>query len=149
MPGKNERYRESSTIEPGRTPVVLDTPAGRLGLSVCYDIRFPELFRAMAAAGAEWFTVPAAFTVPTGKAHWETLLRARAIENLAWVVASGQWGTHANGRATYGHSLIVDHWGEVRACLPEGEGIVIAAIDPVAQAQTRQSFPALSHRVLS
>ena len=91
----------------------------------------------------------AAFTVPTGKAHWETLLRARAIENLAWVVASGQWGTHANGRATYGHSLIVDHWGEVRACLPEGEGIVIAAIDPVAQAQTRQSFPALSHRVLS
>jgi nitrilase len=149
VPGKNERYRESNTIEPGRAPVVLDTPAGRLGLSVCYDIRFPELFRAMAAAGAEWFTVPAAFTVPTGKAHWETLLRARAIENLAWVVASGQWGTHANGRATYGHSLIVDHWGEVRASLAEGEGIVTAVIDRVAQAQTRQSFPALSHRVLA
>lgn len=149
VPGKNERYRESNHIEPGRAPVVVDTPAGRLGLSVCYDIRFPELFRAMAAAGAEWFTVPAAFTVPTGQAHWETLLRARAIENLAWVVASGQWGTHANGRATYGHSLVVDHWGEVRACLPEGEGLVTAAIDPAAQAATRQSFPALQHRVLT
>jgi nitrilase len=148
IPEKNERYRESSNIEPGRTPVVVDTPAGRLGLSVCYDIRFPELFRGMAAAGAEWFTVPAAFTVPTGRAHWETLLRARAIENLAWVVASGQWGTHANGRETYGHSLIVDHWGEVRACLEAGEGVVTAAIDRAAQAATRRSFPALQHRVL-
>jgi predicted amidohydrolase len=148
IPEKNERYRESNNIEPGHTPVVLDTPAGRLGLSVCYDIRFPELFRGMAAAGAEWFTVPAAFTVPTGRAHWETLLRARAIENLAWVVASGQWGTHANGRVTYGHSLIVDHWGEVRACLEAGEGIVTAVIDRAAQAATRRSFPALQHRVL-
>ncbi|MFO1401433.1 MAG: carbon-nitrogen hydrolase family protein [Steroidobacteraceae bacterium] len=148
VPGRNERYRESNHIEAGRTPVVVDTPAGRLGLSVCYDIRFPELFRAMVAQGAEWFTVPAAFTVPTGKAHWEALLRARAIENLAWVVASGQWGTHANGRETYGHSLIADHWGEVRACLPAGEGIVTAAIDRAAQAATRQSFPALQHRVL-
>ena len=148
VPGKNERYRESNHIEPGRTPVVVDTPAGRLGLSVCYDIRFPELFRSMAAAGAEWFTVPAAFTVPTGEAHWEALLRARAIENLAWVVASGQWGTHANGRETYGHSLIVDHWGEVRACLPAGAGIVTAVIDRAAQAAARQSFPALQHRVL-
>jgi nitrilase len=149
IPEKNERYRESNHIEPGRTPVVVDTPAGRLGLSVCYDIRFPELFRAMAAQGAEWFTVPAAFTVPTGKAHWETLLRARAIENLAWIVASGQWGTHANGRATYGHSLIADHWGEVRTCLPAGEGIVTAVIDRAAQAATRQGFPALQHRILT
>jgi predicted amidohydrolase len=149
IPEKNERYRESNNIEPGRTPVVLDTPAGRLGLSVCYDIRFPELFRGMTAAGAEWFSVPAAFTVPTGKAHWETLLRARAIENLAWVVASGQWGTHANGRETYGHSLVVDHWGEVRACLPAGEDIVLAEIDRAAQAACRHSFPALQHRVLS
>jgi len=143
-----ERYRESSNIEPGRTPVVVDTPAGRLGLAICYDMRFPELFRRLVAAGAEWFAVPAAFTVPTGRAHWETLLRARAIENLSWVVASAQWGTHASGRETYGHSLIVDHWGEVRACLEAGEGIVTAAIDRAAQAQTRRSFPALQHRVL-
>jgi nitrilase len=143
-----ERYRESSNIEPGRTPVVVDTPAGRLGLSVCYDLRFPELFRSLVTAGAEWFAVPAAFTVSTGRAHWETLLRARAIENLCWVVASAQWGTHASGRETYGHSLIVNHWGEVRACLEAGDGIVSAAIDRAAQGQSRRSFPALQHRVL-
>jgi nitrilase len=148
IPEKNERYRESSHIAPGHEPVVVDTPAGKLGLSVCYDIRFPELFRALMAAGAQWFTVPAAFTVPTGRAHWETLLRARAIENLAWVVASGQWGLHVNGRETFGHSLIVDHWGRVRACLESGEGIVTAAIERAAQDATRHGFPVLNHRVL-
>jgi nitrilase len=149
IPERSERYRESSNIEPGRTPVVVDTPAGRLGLSVCYDVRFPELYRALLAAGAEWYTVPAAFTVPTGRAHWETLLRARAIENLAWVVAPGQCGRHANGRETWGHSLIVDHWGEIRACLEAGEGIITVAIDRAAQAAIRRSFPALQHRVLA
>jgi nitrilase len=119
-----------------------------LGLSVCYDVRFPELYRLLAAAGAQWLTVPAAFTVPTGKAHWETLLRARAIENLAYVVAAGQWGRHDNGRETYGNSLIVDPWGVVLARLAEGTGIVTATLDLAAQQETRRRFPALTHRVL-
>jgi nitrilase len=148
LPDRDESYRESAHFAPGHTPVTVDTPAGRLGLSVCYDLRFPELFRQLAAAGAEWFTVPSAFTVPTGHAHWEVLLRARAIENLCQVVAAAQCGTHANGRATYGHSLIVDHWGEVLAERPEGAGIVCADLDLDAQQETRRKFPALAHRVL-
>jgi nitrilase len=128
--------------------VVVDTPIGRLGLSVCYDMRFPELYRALVDAGAEWFTVPAAFTVPTGQAHWHTLLRARAIENLCHVVAAAQWGEHANGRATYGHSLVIDHWGRVLSEQTEGAGVLVAEIDLAAQREARRKFPALGHRVL-
>ncbi|HTT07091.1 MAG TPA: carbon-nitrogen hydrolase family protein [Steroidobacteraceae bacterium] len=148
IPDRNESYRESANIAPGSRPTVVPTPAGMLGLSVCYDVRFPELYRLLAAAGAQWLTVPAAFTVPTGRAHWETLLRARAIENLAYIVAAGQWGRHDNGRETYGDSLIVDPWGVVLARLPEGTGIVTATLDLAAQEETRRRFPALTHRVL-
>ena len=148
LPGPKESYRESAYMRPGGKIVVLDTPAGRLGLSVCYDMRFPELYRALQAEGAQWFSIPSAFTVPTGRAHWETLLRARAIENLCYVVASGQCGTHPNGRDTWGHSLIADYWGAVSAELAEGEGVVCAPIDLAAQAETRAKFPALQHRVL-
>lgn len=147
LPDAAESYRESAHMAPGRMPVAVDTPAGRLGLSICYDIRFPELFRHLVAEGCTWFTVPAAFTVPTGHAHWETLLRARAIENLCYVVASAQWGEHPNGRRTYGDSLICDYWGTVLARCEAGNSIVVAKIDPQAQALRRASFPALGHRV--
>jgi nitrilase len=147
LPEKHESYRESAHFAPGHTPVVVDTPAGKLGLSVCYDMRFPELYRQLVEAGAEWFTVPAAFTVPTGAAHWEVLLRARAIENLCHLAGAAQWGMHANGRDTWGHSILIDHWGKVLAQLPEGEGIVTADFDLAAQRETRRTFPALSHRV--
>jgi nitrilase len=148
IPGRDEAYRESANNRPGDAVVVVDTPAGRLGLSICYDVRFPELFRQMSAAGATWFTVPAAFTVPTGEAHWETLLRARAIENLCGVVAAAQVGQHANGRATYGNSVIIDHWGRVLAVRPQQPGVVLADLDAAAQAEARQRFPALAHRRL-
>lgn len=148
IPGKDERYRESSNIAPGSRLELVPTPAGLLGLSVCYDMRFPELYRPMSAAGAQWFTVPAAFTVPTGRAHWETLLRARAIENLCFVVAPGQWGRHASGRETYGDSLIIDYWGVVLARLPSGEGVISAELDLDAQQAARREFPALTHRVM-
>lgn len=148
IPGKAEAYRESTHIRPGSDVVVVDTPCGRLGLSVCYDLRFAELYRAMSAQGAEWFAVPAAFTVPTGEAHWEVLLRARAIENLAAVVAAGQVGSHENGRATYGDSLIVNHWGEVQSRLREGTGVVWADLDLEAQRRARHAFPVLQHRKL-
>jgi nitrilase len=148
VPGRDERYRESANIEPGSQRTLVPTPAGLLGLSVCYDMRFPELYRPMSAAGAQWFTMPAAFTVPTGRAHWEVLLRARAVENLCFVVAAAQWGRHASGRDTYGHSLIVDPWGTVLAQLESGSGVVVAALDLAAQEQTRREFPALTHRVL-
>lgn len=148
LPGETESHRESRYIAPGEAVRVIDTPVGRLGLAVCYDIRFPELFRRMSAEGATWFTLPSAFTVPTGRAHWETLLRARAIENLAGIVAPGQWGRHANGRDTYGDSLVIDHWGRVLARLPSGEGVVHAQFDLDAQAEVRRSFPALLHRRL-
>ena len=148
LPSRNESYRESSTVAPGSEPCLVDTPAGRLGLAVCYDMRFPELFRELARRGAQWFVLPSAFTVPTGRAHWETLLRARAIENLAFVVAAAQSGTHANGRETWGDSLIVDHWGAVLARLPTGEGVVTADLDLPAQALARSQFPALQHRRL-
>jgi nitrilase len=148
IPGRNEQYRESNTVVPGRRTAIADTPVGRLGLSVCYDMRFPELYRQLVLEGAEWFTMPAAFTVPTGRAHWETLLRARAIENLCYVVAPAQGGTHTSGRETYGDSLIVDYWGVVLARLPTGSGVVTADFDLLKQAETRERFPALENRRL-
>ena len=148
IPGRDEKYRESAHIVPGSRSVLVPTPAGLLGLSVCYDLRFPELYRPMSAAGAQWFTVPSAFTVPTGRAHWETLLRARAIENLSFVVAAGQWGRHASGRETYGDSIIIDYWGAVLARLSTGQGVIVARLDLAAQQLARRDFPALSHRVL-
>ena len=128
--------------------MLVPTPAGLLGLSVCYDMRFPELYRLMAAAGAQWFTVPAAFTVPTGRAHWETLLRARAIENLCFVVAAAQWGRHASGRETYGDSLIVDYWGAVLARLRERHRDRDRRARSGGAAADAPRFPALTHRVL-
>lgn len=148
IPGRVERYRESAHVAPGSEAVVVDTPVGRLGLSVCYDVRFPELFRRLSAAGAQILTVPSAFTSPTGRAHWETLMCARAIENLCYVVAPAQSGFHPNGRETYGDSMIVDYWGRVVQRLPRGRGCIVAQIDVERQAEVRQNFPALEHRVL-
>ena len=138
------RFDESRTIEPGEAPVAIETPFGRLGLSVCYDLRFPEFYRSIDAIDA-WL-VPSAFTDVTGAAHWETLLRARAIENQCYVVAPAQGGEHPNGRRTHGHSMIVDPWGEVLACRAQGEGVVLAELDPARVAEVRQSLPALGHR---
>jgi predicted amidohydrolase len=149
IPGRTERYRESAHVAPGSAAVVLDTPAGRLGLSVCYDVRFPELYRHLSAAGAQLLAVPSAFTAPTGRAHWETLLRARAIENLCYVVAPAQSGFHPGGRETYGDSMIVDYWGRVLQRVPRGRGSAVADIDTVQQASVRESFPALAHRAFS
>ncbi|MBS0417566.1 MAG: carbon-nitrogen hydrolase family protein [Proteobacteria bacterium] len=149
IPGKAEKYRESANVAPGSRTVVVDTPVGKVGLSVCYDIRFPELFRRLSAAGAQILTVPSAFTAPTGRAHWETLMCARAIENLCYVVAPAQSGFHPNGRETYGDSLIVDFWGRVVQRLPRGRGCIVAQADLQRQAQTRQNFPALQHRVFA
>ncbi|MFM9969740.1 MAG: carbon-nitrogen hydrolase family protein [Burkholderiales bacterium] len=141
-----ERYDESTTIEAGDTPVSLDSPFGKLGISVCYDLRFPELYRAFAPV--DIIFVPSAFTATTGRAHWETLLRARAIENLAYVVAPAQGGTHTNRRSTWGHSMIIDPWGEILACKDEGPGVVIAEIDLAKNVKVRSSLPALEHRTL-
>jgi deaminated glutathione amidase len=148
IPGRAERYRESAHVAPGRDTVVVETPVGRLGLSVCYDVRFPELYRRLSAAGAQILTVPSAFTSPTGRAHWETLLCARAIENLCYVVAPAQSGFHPSGRETYGDSLIVDYWGRVLQRLPRGRGCIVAQLDLERQAEVRRNFPALEHRVL-
>ena len=148
LPGSEESYRESATMAEGVDPVVVPTPAGRLGLSICYDLRFPELYRRLTEDGASVFAVPAAFTAMTGRAHWETLLRARAIENQAWVIAAAQSGLHPSGRETYGHSMIVNPWGTVVACLPSGEGIVDAFIDNVRSMELRKKFPVLDHRKL-
>jgi nitrilase len=141
-----ERYDEAASVVPGREPVAVDTPFGRIGLSICYDVRFPELYREF--GNPDLITVPSAFTHTTGSAHWDTLLRARAIENLAWVIAPAQGGMHVNGRRTWGHTMIVDPWGTVKAELPEGPGVIVADVDPAFQAQARASLPALSHRVL-
>ena len=165
-----ESYDESVAIHAGRTPVVVDVPVGaaaravarmgapggadenevasiRVGLAVCYDLRFPELFRQMAPL--DLMVMPAAFTYTTGQAHWELLLRARAVEGQFWVLASGQGGTHpGSGRRTWGHSMLVDPWGEVCAVLPEGEGVVVADLDTERTAQVRESLPALRHRVI-
>ncbi|WP_426038639.1 carbon-nitrogen hydrolase family protein [Brevundimonas sp. DC300-4] len=141
-----ETYRESSTIRPGDGAVVADTPWGRLGLTVCYDIRFPHLFRQLAKAGAGMISVPAAFTVPTGEAHWETLLRARAIETGAFVLAPAQGGTHEDGRRTWGRSTVVGPWGEVIAKLDHDEpGVLYAKLDFSAVEKARSSVPALRH----
>jgi predicted amidohydrolase len=148
IPGRDEQYRESTHVTPGREPVIADTPVGKLGLSVCYDMRFPELYRELVSQGAEWLAMPAAFTVPTGHAHWETLLRARAIENLCYVVAPAQTGTHTSGRETYGDSLIVDYWGQVVTRLAKGAGVITAEIDLAKEAETRARFPALDNRQL-
>ena len=148
IPGRDEAYLESRHVMPGRRVVVADTPVGRLGMSVCYDMRFPELYREMVSRGAQWLSMPAAFTVPTGRAHWETLLRARAIENLCYVVAPAQTGTHSSGRATYGDSLIVDYWGDVLTRLPTGSGVIVADLDMAKEDETRRRFPALENRRL-
>lgn len=148
IPEKGETYLESAAFERGTEPIVVETPAGRLGLSVCYDMRFPELYRHLSTHGAQLLAVPAAFTVATGQAHWEVLLRARAVENLCYVLAAAQWGLHANGRETYGDAMIVDYWGRVLARHPSGAGVVVADVDTAAQAGVRGSFPVLGHRVL-
>jgi nitrilase len=148
IPGRDEKYLESTHVTPGRRVVLADTPVGKLGLSVCYDMRFPELYRDLVAQGAEWLSMPAAFTVPTGRAHWETLLRARAIENLCYVVAPAQSGTHTSGRETYGDTLIVDYWGQVLSRLAKGPGVITADIDLAKEAETRARFPALENRRL-
>jgi deaminated glutathione amidase len=141
-----ESWRESATYEPGRRTVVAGMPFARLGLSVCYDLRFPQLFRAQALAGAEVLTVPAAFTRQTGEAHWHVLLRARAIENGAWVLAAAQGGRHEDGRETYGYSLVVDPWGRVVADAGGDEpGIVYADVDPAASAEARKKIPNLKN----
>ena len=143
-----EHYQESATIEPGEAVVVIDSPWGRLGLAVCYDLRFPELFRRMQERGLEVLALPAAFTATTGKAHWETLVRARAIENLAFVVAAAQGGVHPNGRETFGHSMVVDPWGRVLAQRPRGSGFAASDLDRDFQGAVRRNFPALEHRRL-
>lgn len=142
----NEHYHEGKTIEAGDKMVVVDSPFGRIGLAVCYDLRFPELFRAM--KDVDIFVLPSAFTATTGKMHWETLVRARAIENLAYVIAAAQGGYHVNGRETHGHSMIVDPWGRVLDVLSRGSGVVVAEINPSYQASLRASLPALTHRTL-
>ncbi|MBW7861853.1 MAG: carbon-nitrogen hydrolase family protein [Rhodocyclaceae bacterium] len=139
-----EQYDESVTIEAGSKVVTCDTPFGRMGLAICYDLRFPEIFRAMGEV--DFIVLPAAFAHTTGKAHWEILLRARAIENQCYVLAPAQGGRHPSGRVTWGHTMIVDPWGEVLACLEEGPGVVLAELDPERIAAVRESLPALRHR---
>ena len=140
------RWRESDVYAPGRRAVAVETPWGRIGLSVCYDLRFPDLYRALTDAGATILSVPAAFTVPTGQAHWHVLLRARAIEAGVFVVAAAQTGTHADGRLTYGHSLAVDPWGETLLDIGEAEGLALVELDPARIEATRGRVPALAHR---
>jgi predicted amidohydrolase len=139
-------YHESKVVEPGDRPLVAETPWGGLGLSVCYDLRFPELYRALAAGGARMLVVPAAFTLHTGRDHWHVLLRARAIENLCFVIAPAQVGRHDEKRVTFGHSLIVDPWGTVLADAADGEGVAVAELDFERQDKLRRDLPALSHR---
>lgn len=146
--GDGTRYRESEHVRPGKRPVVVDTPFGRIGLTICYDLRFPELFRALTAQNAEIFTLPAAFTVVTGRDHWETLVRARAIENFAYMLAAGQWGQHAGGRQTYGRSMIVEPWGSIVAQCADGVGYTLAPLDRERISRCRQRIPCLSHRKL-
>ena len=143
----NEQYHEEKTIESGDVIKVVDTPFGKIGLSICYDLRFPELYRAMKDVNI--IVVPSAFTDTTGKAHWETLVRARAIENLSYVIAPAQGGYHLSGRETHGNSMIVDPWGVVLDRLPRGSGVVIAAMNPKYQASLRASLPALKHRIIT
>ncbi|MHA6258868.1 carbon-nitrogen hydrolase family protein [Sporosarcina sp. CAU 1771] len=139
-------YKESDTVQSGDTPVFVDLPVGKAGLSICYDLRFPELFRNYALNGAKVLFIPAAFTLYTGMLHWEVLLRARAIENQCYVIAAGQFGTNQPGKACYGNSMIIDPWGTVIARSPEGEGFVIADIDGTTVEKARESIPCLNHR---
>lgn len=141
-----ERWRESDAYAPGDQAVVVDTPLGALGLSICYDLRFPDLYCALSDAGASVIAVPAAFTRPTGAAHWHVLLRARAIEAGVHVIAAAQTGVHDDGRATYGHSMIVDPWGETLLDMGEAAGLGLAPIDPARTADVRARIPALAHR---
>lgn len=147
IPERNERYLESEWTEAGSDTLVIDTPCGRMGIAICYDLRFPELFRSMLAQDVEWFAIPAAFTAATGRAHWEILCRARAIENLCYVVAAAQGGKHGATRETWGHSMIVDAWGQiVTQQISQGAGVIHATIDLDRLRETRRLFPALSHR---
>lgn len=146
VPGTDEVYRESDSIEQGDQVVVLETPFGKLGIAVCYDLRFPELFRKMAMQGMEILVIPSAFTAKTGSAHWEVLLRARAIENLCYVIAPNQGGFHLNGRKTYGYSMIIDPWGMVLDCYKTGAGFVAADTDLEKLTKVRSAFPVLNHR---
>jgi deaminated glutathione amidase len=150
--GEKEEYNESQTIEPGSEVVVFDTPYGRVGLSVCYDLRFPELYRAMNqqpdGRPVDMIFLPSAFTDTTGKAHWETLVRARAIENQCYFIAPAQGGYHVSGRETHGDSMIVDPWGTILDRLPRGSGVVVAGISPQHQADVRKKLPALAHRTI-
>ena len=146
--GDGATYRESDSVAPGTEVVVADTPLGRLGLSICYDVRFPELYRRLSAQGATLLAVPAAFTLMTGKDHWEVLLRARAIENQAYVLAPAQQGHHSEKRVTYGHAMVVDPWGLVVARASEGEGVAIAELDPSLLQRIRKNLPSLTHRRL-
>lgn len=145
---RQAEYSESRSFEPGDQVVTLDTPVGRLGLSICYDLRFGELYRRLAEAGADIITVPSAFTRTTGAAHWEVLLRARAIETQCYIVAANQGGVHNEKRETFGHSMIVDPWGVVLDCLPGGEGVVCASPDPALLTRVRADMPIASHRRL-
>ena len=140
-----ESYRESANYQPGETAVISDLPWGRIGLTICYDVRFPALYRALAEAGASFISVPSAFTVRTGEAHWHTLLRARAIENGCFILASAQAGKHESGRETYGHSLIIDPWGEILAEGGTETGVVLAKIDPARVQSVRKNIPSLQH----
>jgi predicted amidohydrolase len=140
------RYQESETVVPGGEAVVADTPLGRVGLTICYDLRFPELYRRLSAAGAEVVFIPAAFTLFTGKDHWEVLVRARAIENLAYVVAPAQVGRHSANRLTFGNAMVVDPWGTVLARCPDGEGVCVAPFERDRLERVRRELPALRHR---
>jgi nitrilase len=148
VPGTQECYQESDTVEAGTHALVLDTPFGRLGVAICYDIRFPELFRQMLADGLDLLAIPSAFTARTGAAHWELLVRTRSVENLCYTVAPNQGGFHVNGRETFGHSMIVDPWGKILASHAQGAGVVMAEFDPDHLQRVRQAFPALQHRKL-
>jgi nitrilase len=151
--GRGERYDEGRVLEAGDAPVAVQAGEVRVGLSVCYDLRFPELYRGLACTpggpSCDLLSVPAAFTYPTGQAHWELLLRARAVENQCYVIAPAQGGRHENGRRTWGHSMVVDPWGEVLAVRPEGEGVVLAELEPERIAAVRSQLPALTHRRLA
>lgn len=146
IPGSEESYQESATTVAGTEVVSAQTPLGRIGMAVCYDLRFPALFQRLGEQGMDILALPAAFTVPTGGAHWQVLLRARAIESLSFVVASAQWGEHGGGRKTYGHSMIIDPWGEVLAERGAGAGVVMADLDMMSLEQVRDRFPVLRHR---
>jgi len=149
LPDSEERYIESETIEPGNETLVVDTPFGKLGLAICYDLRFPEMFRELLDKGMEILVIPSAFTEVTGRAHWEPLLRARAIENQCYVIAAAQGGYHANGRETHGNSMIIDPWGIILNRLSKASGVVKAEIDMERISNIRKTFPAVEHRRLT